>query len=119
MDDLSLVRRAIALIEEKKGERVVVIDLSDVSIPTGFFVIAGADNPAHMKAIASNLMSGFPRKAAHREGLSQRRWVVLDYGDIVVHLLERTAREFYDIEALWADHIVDLAQLASGAAVTL
>jgi len=119
MDDLSLVRRAIALIEEKKGERVVVIDLSDVSIPTGFFVIAGADNPAHMKAIASNLMSGFPQKVLHREGLSERRWVVLDYGDIVVHLLEKEARKFYDIEALWADHIVDSGQLASGVAATI
>ena len=113
MDDLTLVRKAIEIIEDKKGEEITVIDLSEVSVPTGFFVVAGADNPVHLRAIASALMADFPMKATRREGLSERRWVVLDYGDLVVHLFEKTAREFYDIEALWADHIVDPALLAA------
>ena len=113
MDDLTLVKRAIEIIEDKKGEDVTVVDLSEVSIPTGFFVIAGADNPVHLRAIASAMMSDFPVKASRREGLAERRWVVLDYGDLVIHLFEKSAREFYDIEALWADHIVDPAILAA------
>ena len=113
MDDLTLVKRAIEIIEDKKGEDVTVVDLSEGSIPTGFFVIAGADNPVHLRAIASAMMAEFPVKASRREGLAERRWVVLDYGDLVVHLFEKSAREFYDIEALWADHIVDPAVLAA------
>lgn len=102
-----LVRRAVALIAEKKGENTVVIDLRDSPIPTDYFVVTQGQNPVHVKAIVSGLMEAFPHKAAHREGLSERRWVVLDYGEIVVHVFLREAREFYDIESLWADHIVE------------
>jgi ribosome-associated protein len=108
MDEESLLHTAIDLIAEKKGERIVAIDLRDVSIPTSYFVITEGDNPVHIKAIASNLREKFPQKAHHREGLSERRWVVLDYGDIVIHVFLREARQFYDIESLWADRIVEL-----------
>ena len=106
MDEETLLRAAIDLIAEKKGERVVAIDLRDVSIPTSYFVITSGDNPVHVKAIASNFMEKFPAKAHHREGLAERNWVVLDYGDIVIHIFLREAREFYDIESLWADRVM-------------
>jgi ribosome-associated protein len=106
MDEATLLRQAIAAIEEKKGEETVVIDLRDVSIPTGYFVITHGDSSAQVKAIVSNLLETFPKKVEYREGLSERRWVVLDYGEIVIHVFLREAREFYDIESLWADRIV-------------
>jgi len=102
------MREAVRLIEDRKGEDVVVIDLSDVSIPTSYFVIVGVDNPAHAKAMINALRQGLPTKPVRSEGVSERKWVVLDYGDIVVHVLEKEARDFYDIESLWADHLVDL-----------
>jgi len=108
MDEVTLLNTAIGLIAEKKGTRIVTIDLRDVSIPTSYFLITEADNPVHIKAIVSTLMEKLPRKALHREGLSERRWVVLDYGDIVIHVFLHEAREFYDIESLWADHIIDV-----------
>ena len=107
MDEETLLRAAIDLIAEKKGERIVVIDLRDTSIPTGYFVIAEGENPVHVKAIVSNLMERFPQKAIHREGLSERRWVVLDYGELVVHVFQSETRDFYDIESLWADRIIE------------
>ena len=112
-EERTLVRQAVRIIEDKKGENIVVVDLSEVSIPTSYFVIAEADNSVHLKAIASDLMKGFPVPSRHREGWNERRWVVLDYGDIVVHLFQRDAREFYDIESLWADHIVTLDSLSA------
>ena len=105
-EEMKLVRKAIDILEDRKGENIVVIDLSDVSIPTSYFVIGEADNSVHMKAIASHFMKSFPVKARGREGLSERRWVVMDYGDIIVHIFHKDARAFYDIESLWADHIV-------------
>ena len=105
-EETKLVLKAIEILEDRKGENVVVIDLSDVSIPTSYFVIGEADNPVHMKAIASHFMKSFPSKARGREGLGERRWVVMDYGDIIVHIFHKDARAFYDIESLWADHIV-------------
>ncbi len=114
-EELSWVRKAIEIIEDKKGENIVIVDLAEVSIPTSYFVIAEADNAAHMKAIASEFMKSFPLPSHHREGWSERRWVVMDYGDIVVHLFQKDAREFYDIESLWADHIVELESLTTAA----
>jgi ribosome-associated protein len=106
MDEETLLHAAIDLIAEKEGQRTVVIDLREVSIPTGYFVITAADNPVQIKAIVSNLRKKFPQKALHREGVAERRWVVLDYGEIVVHVFSSEARDFYDIESLWADRII-------------
>ena len=114
-EELSLVRRAIEIIEDKKGENIVILDLSEVSIPTSYFVIAEADTSVHLKAIASDFMKNFPVPSRHREGWTERRWVVMDYGDIVVHLFQKDAREFYDIESLWADHIVPIDSLQTTA----
>jgi ribosome-associated protein len=108
MSELSLLRRAAKIIEEKKGEGVVAIDLTDVSIPTSYFLIAEADNPVHAKALVSALREALPERPFHTEGLSERRWVVLDYGDVVIHIFERDARIFYDIESLWSDHLMPL-----------
>lgn len=115
-DERSLVREAIRLIEDRKGEDVVVIDLSSVSIPTSYFVIVGVDNPVHAKAMINGLRQGLPMKPVRSEGVSERKWAVLDYGDIVVHVFEKEAREFYDIESLWADHLVDPATAFAGGA---
>jgi len=114
-EEITLIRKAIEIIEEKKGENVVIIDLSDVSMPTSYFVIGEADNSVHMKAIASHFMKSFPIKTLHREGLSERRWIVMDYGDIIVHIFQKDARAFYDIESLWADHIVSVDSLPADA----
>jgi len=112
-DERTLVRQAIALLEERKAENIVLIDLNEVAIPTSYFLIADTDNPAHAKALVNALRKGMPHKPNHSEGFSERRWVVLDYGDFVVHIFEREAREFYDIESLWADHIVDPGALVA------
>lgn len=108
MDEAALLRQAVAAIEEKKGAETVVIDLRDVSIPTSYFVITHGESTAQVKAIVSNLLEKFPPKAEYSEGVAERRWVVLDYGGIVVHVFLREAREFYDIESLWSDRIVPI-----------
>ncbi|UCF09962.1 MAG: ribosome silencing factor [Candidatus Bipolaricaulota bacterium] len=113
MDELDLVARVLTLLDERKAQDPIVVDLREVSIPTGFFVIASADNPVHAKALVNALREGLPRKPDHGEGLTERRWIVLDYGDVVVHLFQREARDFYDIESLWSDHLVPVDQIAS------
>jgi ribosome-associated protein len=115
-DERALVRQAIALLEERKAEHIVLIDLNDVPIPTSYFVIAETDNTAHAKALVNALRKGMPSKPDHSEGFTERKWIVLDYGDFVVHVFEREAREFYDIESLWADHIVDATSLGAAGA---
>ncbi len=86
MTEFSLLKQALALIEEKKGEDAVVIDLREESIPTSFFLITHGDNTVHVKAIVSHLRQNMPKKNMYREGIGERRWVILDYGEIVVHI---------------------------------
>ncbi|MEW5826006.1 MAG: ribosome silencing factor [Candidatus Bipolaricaulota bacterium] len=112
MTDRELVLAAARILSDKKGEGIVLIDLSDVSIPTSFFLVVDADNPVHAKALVSALREGLPEKPLRSEGLEERKWVVLDYGDVVVHVFERQTRKFYDIESLWADHMVSLEDIA-------
>lgn len=113
MTDRDLVRRAAQIMEDKKGEAVVAIDLTDVSMPTSYFLIAEADNPVHAKALVTALREELPERPLHSEGLSERKWIVLDYGDVVIHIFERSARAFYDLDSLWADHIVDVAAMSA------
>ncbi|HIP99653.1 TPA: ribosome silencing factor, partial [Candidatus Bipolaricaulota bacterium] len=92
-----LLLRARRLIEDKKGGRPVLIDLRETSIPTSFFLIAEGENPIHVRAIAEELLEKMPLEPLHVEGMAEGRWVLLDYGDFVVHLLDREERGFYDL----------------------
>ena len=113
MTDRELVQQAADILAEKKGEEIVIVDLADVSMPASYFIIAEADNPVHAKALVNALREQLPENPLHSEGLAERKWIVLDYGDVVVHIFDREARAFYDLDSLWADHIVALSALAT------
>ncbi len=113
MTDRELVQQAADILAEKKGEEIVIVDLADVSMPASYFIIAEADNPVHAKALVNALREQLPENPLHSEGLAERKWIVLDYGDVVVHIFDREARAFYDLDSLWADHIVALSAPAT------
>jgi ribosome-associated protein len=102
------LRELLALIAEKKGEEPVVLDMREFPIPTDFFVITHGDNPKHVKAIAENILEKLPKEPLRSEGWESKRWIVLDYGDFIVHIFERDLRRFYDLEGLWGDAPVQL-----------
>jgi len=102
-----LLERAVNLVKDKKGGRPVLLDLRETSIPTSYFLVAEGDNPIHVRAIAEELLEKMPLEPLHVEGLAEGRWVLLDYGDFVVHIFERDARLFYDLEGLWPDRMLD------------
>ena len=112
-DETQLVEQSLRVLFEKKAEDPVVIDLREESIPTGFFVVAGADNPVHAKALVTALRKELPRKPWQSEGLDERRWIVLDYGDVTIHVFQREARKFYDLDSLWADKRIDPEKLTA------
>jgi len=109
MEETQFVEQSLRVLVSKKAEDPVVIDLREESIPTGFFVVAGADNPVHAKALVTALRKELPRKPRQSEGLDERRWIVLDYGDVAIHVFQREARKFYDLDSLWADKRIDIA----------
>lgn len=80
---------------------VVVLDLRGLSEATDFFVIASGTSDAHVRGMGDHLMS--LAKPHHVEGLTQGRWVLLDYVDFVVHLFHPELRDFYQLERLWGE----------------
>ncbi len=99
-------QRAAALCLDRKGNDVVLLGLSGVTDMTDFFVIASGTSDTHVRAIAEHVIQELKREGVtvnHVEGLSQGRWVLLDYVDFVVHLFHPTLRQFYQLERLWGD----------------
>lgn len=104
------LREIVALISEKKGEEIVILDMREFSIPTDFFVIAHGDNPKQVKAIADNILEKFPQQVLRSEGWESKNWIVLDYGDFIVHIFQKDLRRFYDLEGLWGDRPLHLEE---------
>ena len=99
-----LVDAAIESLQQKLAENIVVIDLKEVSGTTDYFIICEADNTAHTSAIGQGLIKNLKEqntKPWHQEGLDDGRWVLVDYTDVVVHVMLPDVRSYYDLESLW------------------
>ena len=91
---------------EKKAKDVVLINLRKLSFICDWFIIASGDSTTQITAIADNIekeLSSRKYKVYHREGRSGALWILLDYGDIVVHIFHKETRAFYNLEKLWHD----------------
>jgi ribosome-associated protein len=98
---------AIQSASEKKAVNMIALDLREIASFTEFFVIASGTNTRQVQAIADEineqLKKQLRRKPVRIEGYSSAEWVLLDYGDFIVHLFDKDARDFYDLERLWRD----------------
>lgn len=102
------VQKIVEGIQEKKGHRIVVMDLRELETkPALFFVIAEGNSNTQVCAIADEVeeyvRKQIGEKPAKVVGVDSAQWIAMDYGDAIVHIFQREAREFYDIESLWAD----------------
>ncbi|MCH8927334.1 MAG: ribosome silencing factor [Candidatus Marinimicrobia bacterium] len=90
---------------EKIGEEIKIFDLAGLTDMTDYFVIVTGNGNLHVKAIVDHIQDNTVKvsKPWHVEGYESLKWVLLDYVDVVVHVFDRTTREYYDIERLWAD----------------
>jgi ribosome-associated protein len=105
----ALAQRAAALCLDHKATDVVILDLGGVSDMTDFFVIASGTSDTHVRSTAEHLIEGLKAEGQpvhHAEGITQGRWALLDYVDVVVHLFHPTLRSFYQLERLWGDATV-------------
>jgi ribosome-associated protein len=108
-----LAGRIATCMFEKKAEDVMVLDLKGLTSVTDFFVVATATSELHVRAVADHIQSTLEEqglRAHHVEGYAGLTWVLLDYIDVVVHVFQPTAREFYNLERLWGD--AKITQLA-------
>ncbi len=105
----ALAQRAAAICVDNKAKDVVILDLGGVSDMTDFFVIASGTSDTHVKSTAEHVLEGLKAEGQpvhHAEGVTQGRWALLDYVDVVVHLFHPTLRSFYQLERLWNDAAV-------------
>jgi ribosome-associated protein len=101
---LDILKRILDVIEQKDGENTVVIDMKSTTILTDYFVITTANSPNHMVAIRDAVVEEFEKleqKIIYYDKDKQHEWMIVDAGDIVVHIFTKKAREFYDLESLW------------------
>jgi len=98
---------AIRCADDKKAVEMIALDLREVASFTEFFVIATGANQRQVQAIADEINEQLKKQLRRRpvriEGYSTAEWVLLDYGDFVIHLFNKEARDFYDLERLWRD----------------
>jgi ribosome-associated protein len=116
------VRRALHAAAEKKALDPTVLDLRGISTFTDFFLLFTGANRRQVQAISDEIVDQLKRNgspAARIEGYQNAEWILIDYGDFVVHVFEEKARRFYDLERLWREASRlnlspdDLAQLGS------
>ena len=107
MDSKKLALLCREFADNKKAENIVILDVRDLSSVTDYFVIASGSSEPHLRAIIeeihSKLRDDHDLRPLRLDGYSSGTWAVLDYFDVIVHVMRADVRERYDLESLWGD----------------
>ncbi|MGI6705215.1 MAG: ribosome silencing factor [Clostridia bacterium] len=94
------------ILDEKKAEDIILLDIHHITVIADFFVICSGRSTIQVKALCDEVEAKMEEKGYapyRKEGYAEGRWVVLDYGDVILHIFHEEERQFYNIERLWAD----------------
>lgn len=101
-----MAKIAYHALSDKKGEDIKIIDITGISILADYFIIANGNSDSQIHALVDNVEEEL-HKAGYilkqREGQASASWVLLDFGDIIVHVFDKENRLFYDLERIWKD----------------
>ena len=106
MTSKELAKIAVKALDDKKGEDIKVIDISEVSVLADYFIIAGGSNRSQIQAMADNVDEALSKNGGtlkQIEGYDAGNWVLLDFQDVIVHIFDKENRLFYDLERIWRD----------------
>lgn len=101
-----MTKAAIQALEDKKAEDIRVIDISEVSVLADYFIIANGTNRSQIQALSDHVEEALGRKGypvKQVEGYDTANWVLMDFGDIIVHVFDKENRLFYNLERIWRD----------------
>ena len=101
-----MAKIAYKALADKKGEDITVLDISEISPLADYFLIANGNSENQVRALVDNVeeelhKNGYRMK--QREGYTSGKWVLMDFGDIIVHIFDKDSRQFYDLERIWRD----------------
>lgn len=103
-----LAQLAALAADEKKAKEVRILDIRSISSVADYFVLCSGTSNTHLRAIADNVEDQLSRKGLvlhHMEGYQNGRWILLDFGDLVIHVMQEDERSFYNLERLWGDAV--------------
>lgn len=106
MNSREMTKIAVAALEDKKGEDIKIIDISNVTVIADYFVIASGTNKNQVQAMVDSVQEELYKAGVESkqvEGYQTGNWILLDYGDIIVHVFDKENRLFYDLERIWRD----------------
>ena len=101
-----MARLAVEALEDKKAVDVRILDIGQISTLADYFIIASGNNRNQVQAMADNVDEVLAKagyQAKQTEGYRNANWILLDYGDVVIHLFDEENRLFYDLERIWRD----------------
>lgn len=103
---LEISKEVVKALDEKKSEDIKILDISNVSIMADYFIIASGNNRNQLQAIADNVTEKLHKIGCDLkqiEGYETANWILMDYGDVIVHIFDKENRLFYDLERIWSD----------------
>ena len=106
MNTKDLAMKIATFASDKKANDILLLNMEGLSPVTDYFVICSASNNMLVKAIADNIEDKLAEEEiffTHKEGYSDGRWILMDYGDFIVHVFNQDDRLFYDLERIWKD----------------
>lgn len=106
MDSKEIVSIAIKALEDKKCENIKVIEISNVSILGDYFIIGEGNNSNQIQAICNNVDEMLGKEGINprqTEGYNTANWILMDYGDVIIHIFDKENRQFYNLERIWKD----------------
>jgi len=113
MNEVAIKDAVVAALEEVKGDNIRVLDIHELSDIATFMVIASGNTDRHVRAMTRQVSDDL-RELGERplgtEGETRGEWVLLDYGEVIVHLMQQQTREFYDLEKLWDEDLRPLVE---------
>ncbi len=105
-NSVEMAKLVIDALEDKKAEDIKIIDISEVSVLADYFVIAGGSNRSQIQALCNNVEEKLGRAkyfCKQVEGYDTANWILMDFGDVIVHIFDKENRLFYDLERIWRD----------------
>lgn len=102
-DSYNLALQILETAEDKKAVDAIILNLKDVTLIADYFVICTGNSSTHVKAIADNIVEKIGQTPIRKEGYREAKWLLLDFGYVVVHVFQNETRQFYDLERLWGD----------------
>lgn len=94
------------ILDSKKGEDIRVLEIRELTSMCDYFIICSGGSSLHIKALCDNVEEQMKQKGItpeHNEGVASAAWLLMDYGDVVVHIFDHESASFYNLERLWAD----------------